>query len=232
MMTGIILFLIHSNVDIMYLAKVRLFEFPEWSGKISTLLYTRRLTAEAGAVVGDAEIELVTTNLSEAVIGADIIMVCTQSGAHERIASELTSIVKREQMIVLNPGSTGGALKFARVFRAAGLTEQPVLAELQTLTYVSMRPPPTSSHDPMIASKQDCTITKRINSIDCRLRQRKPASVFTITTLLFCFLLCTCSTLRHSLGNSMIALPFTCCSGMPCLCCYGLCPPVRCLCVH
>lgn len=114
--------------------RVRLFEFPEWSGGLGRLGETRHLTA-TGAVSGEATIECLTTDLAEAVTGADAIMVATQALVHERAARALAPLVSPEQTIILNPGSTGGALVFARVFREAGLERLPVLVELATLTY-------------------------------------------------------------------------------------------------
>jgi opine dehydrogenase len=114
--------------------RVRLFEFSEFAGTLDDLRASRRLRIH-GAVSGEAVLEMVTTDLREAVQGADAVMVCTQALAHERAARELAAVVTPEQTIILNPGSTGGALKFARVFREAGHERLPVLAELSTLTY-------------------------------------------------------------------------------------------------
>jgi opine dehydrogenase len=80
-------------------------------------------------------LEVVTTDLAEAVEGAAAIMVATQALTLERAARELAPLVRPEQVVILNPGSTGGALKFARVFREEGVIELPDLIELSTLTY-------------------------------------------------------------------------------------------------
>lgn len=113
---------------------VRLYEFPEFAANLDSIRDTKHLTIH-GAVEGEATLEAVTTDLAAAVTGADVIMVATQALAHERAARELAPLVTPDQWIVLNPGSTGGALKFARVFREAGLESMPVLVEFATLTY-------------------------------------------------------------------------------------------------
>jgi opine dehydrogenase len=113
---------------------VRLFEFPEFGANLAALLEDPTLKVR-GAVTGETRLDLVTTDLAAAVEGADWIMVATQALAHERAARELAPLVRPDQIIVLNPGSTGGALRFARVFRELGIRDPPVLVEFGTLTY-------------------------------------------------------------------------------------------------
>ena len=114
--------------------RVLLFEFPEYGANLANLAKTRRL-AVTGAIQGEAAIAKVTTDLTEAVAGADTIMVCTQALTHDRTARELAPLVTPEHLVILNPGSTGGALHFARVFREAGTAVLPRLVEFATLTY-------------------------------------------------------------------------------------------------
>ena len=113
---------------------IRLFEFPEYRSNIEKLLKTQTLRA-TGSVEGQAELHMVTTNLSDAMEGADTIMVCTQALTHDRIARELAPLIKPEHLVILNPGSTGGSLHFARIFREFGMKDLPTLAETATLTY-------------------------------------------------------------------------------------------------
>ena len=113
--------------------RVRLFEFPEFRANVEPLMATRRLHA-TGQVEGEAELEGVTCDLGEAVRGADVVMAAVQALAHERLARELAPLVDERQVVVLNPGSTGGALVLARVFDEAGVA-RPLLVETGTLTY-------------------------------------------------------------------------------------------------
>lgn len=114
--------------------RVRLFEFPEYRQNVAEILETRTLTA-TGDVEGEAVLERATTDLGEAMEGADTVMVCTQSLAHDRIARELAPYIRPEHIVILNPGSTGGTLHFAQVFRELGIKRMPVLVEFGTLTY-------------------------------------------------------------------------------------------------
>ena len=114
--------------------KVRLFDFPEFKDALDELKPSRTLTA-TGAVSGEAVLECITADLAEAVEGADTIMVCTQALAHERVAQALAPHVKPEHVVLFNPGSTGGSLQCAHIFRQSGVKNPPVLGETSTLTY-------------------------------------------------------------------------------------------------
>ncbi len=114
--------------------RVRLVEFPEYRKNIEAVINTRRLKV-TGAIWGEAILECVTFDMSEALVGADTIMVCTQALAHERTARELGPFIRPEHLVILNPGSTGGACHFAHVFRKSGLKKLPLLVEFATLTY-------------------------------------------------------------------------------------------------
>ena len=113
---------------------VRLFEFPEYRGNVEEIMETRSLKA-TGAVEGQAILELVTCNLTEALEGADTIMVCTQALAHDRVAHELAPLIRPEHLVILNPGSTGGSLHLAHIFHEFGLKKLPTFVETATLTY-------------------------------------------------------------------------------------------------
>jgi len=114
--------------------RVRLFEFPEFKTNLEEVLRDRTLTA-TGAVTGRITLERVTCNLSEALEGSDTVMVCTQALSHDRTARDLAPLIRPEQLLILNPGSTGGSLHFARVFRELGVKKLPILVETSTLTY-------------------------------------------------------------------------------------------------
>lgn len=114
--------------------RVRLFDFPEFAENLADLKENRTITA-TGAVNGTAVVEAVTTDLGEAMEGVDTVMVCTQALAHEGVARELAPFLRPGQVVIVNPGSTGGALHFAQVFRTVGVKKPPVMVETSTLTY-------------------------------------------------------------------------------------------------
>lgn len=90
-----------------------------------------------GAASGFGPVELATSNMAEAVAEADIVMVVTPSTAHRGIAALMASHLQDGQIVVLNPGRTGGALEFRKVLIDSGAKGRPVLAEAQTFVYAS-----------------------------------------------------------------------------------------------
>ena len=97
-------------------------------------------------VIGDGftEVDIFTTDIAEAVDGADHVMVVTPATAHAALADALAECLPRDASVLLNPGSTGGALHVAARLRKKGRTDVAV-AETATLTYACrMKEGPTS----------------------------------------------------------------------------------------
>lgn len=88
-----------------------------------------------GCICGFGRISMITTDLSEAVEGAEIIMVTTVANSHKAVAKSLAPLLKDGQVVVLNPGRTCGALVFKQTLEDMGCTALPLLAEAQTLVY-------------------------------------------------------------------------------------------------
>jgi opine dehydrogenase len=86
---------------------------------------------------GSVEVATVTTDLADALAGADVAMVCLPALAHDALFADLAN-VGCAVPVVLNPGHTGGALHLRRVFATLNVPLPPV-AELSTLTYVARR---------------------------------------------------------------------------------------------
>lgn len=86
---------------------------------------------------GFAEIKVVTTDAAEAINSRDVLMVVVPATAHRFIAEQTAPHLSDGQMIVLNPGRTGGALETLRVIRDQGCRADVVVAEAQTFLYAS-----------------------------------------------------------------------------------------------
>ncbi len=90
-----------------------------------------------GVQDGLAHIAHLTTDVAEAVDGAELIMLVVPSIAHQAYAEALTPLLDAETPIFLNPGHTGGGLHFAHALANAGFRGTPSLCETVTLTYIS-----------------------------------------------------------------------------------------------
>jgi opine dehydrogenase len=102
--------------------------------KIDNIVKTRKITL-TGKINGTGNIKLITDDIRIAVDFADIIMIVTTADAHREIAAQIAPYVKKNQIIILNPGRTGGLLEFKKVFYDLNVSHQVFLSEAQTLMF-------------------------------------------------------------------------------------------------
>lgn len=88
-----------------------------------------------GALKTFGPVEKITSSIEDAVSSSEIIMVATTADAHGILATQMLPFLKDDQIIVLNPGRTGGALEVRRIFNDAGLSNKVYVAECQSLIY-------------------------------------------------------------------------------------------------
>jgi len=84
---------------------------------------------------GFASLEIVTTDIETAIKDRNILMVVLPAIGHHYIAEMLAPHLVDGQIIVLNPGRTGGALEVLNVIRQNGCTADVTVSEAQTLLY-------------------------------------------------------------------------------------------------
>ena len=90
-----------------------------------------------GIAQGLVPVDLMTTDVAEAVRGADLIMLVVPSIAHEYYAQALAGLIDGSQPIFINPGHTGGGLHFLNELRNAGYRGPVRTCETVTLTYIT-----------------------------------------------------------------------------------------------
>ncbi len=106
---------------------------------------TIHLTSYEGGPHGFAELALVTSDMAEALQEAQIIMAVLPSSAHADVAGKCAPHLHDGQILVLNPGRTGGALEFAKVLRDRGCQADVTIAEAATFIYASRSEGPAES---------------------------------------------------------------------------------------
>jgi len=89
-----------------------------------------------GEVNGFAKIDTITSDPAEAIDDADLIMVVVPATAHQNMARLLGPHLRDGQIVILNPGRTGGALEFTEALRRMGVKTFCYVGETQTLLYV------------------------------------------------------------------------------------------------
>jgi opine dehydrogenase len=99
-----------------------------------------------GAVSGFGRVAPATADIGEALDGADVIMVVTPATAHRGLATLMAPHLRDGQIVVLNPGRTGGALEVRKVFADTGVAAAVVVAETQTFLYASRAVSPWKAH--------------------------------------------------------------------------------------
>ena len=88
-----------------------------------------------GQIKGYGKVACITTEISEAVRDAEIVMVTTVANAHRAVAKSIAPYIEEGQMIILNPGRTCGALVFKQTLMECGCQKRYYLGEAQTLVY-------------------------------------------------------------------------------------------------
>ena len=81
-----------------------------------------------------AELSAASTRIAEVVPGADVVMIVAPAVAHAGLAAALAPLMNEEQILLLNPGHTGGSLHVASVLRGLGVKAK--ICETVTLTYI------------------------------------------------------------------------------------------------
>lgn len=102
------------------------------AAKIAGLQKKMTITC-SGEMIGEYPITLATMDPAEAIAGCDVIMVAALTCQHGDIAEKIAPFIQENQLVVLNPCATCGALEFRNVLQTHGAAAVPVIAETQDL---------------------------------------------------------------------------------------------------
>ena len=86
---------------------------------------------------GFGKLSCVTSDMEEAVQGADVIMVVVPAFAHAEVARSMACLLKPGQIVILHPGRTLGAVEFHQVLTENDCDTGVIVAEAQTFIYAS-----------------------------------------------------------------------------------------------
>jgi opine dehydrogenase len=96
-----------------------------------------RLESFEGGPHGFGKLELTTSNISEFMAEVDVIMVVVPSSAHADVAAKIAPHLRDDQIIVLHPGRTCGAIQFQKIIRDNHCEAEITIAEAETFVYAS-----------------------------------------------------------------------------------------------
>ena len=88
---------------------------------------------------------VVTSDIAEALEGTDVIMVVVPASGHRDLARICAPHLRDGQMVVLNPGRTGGALEFRQILNQEGCMADVIVAEAGTFIFASRSTGPTQA---------------------------------------------------------------------------------------
>jgi len=91
-------------------------------------------------------LEMATSELDKALDGAKLIMVVVPASGHYDIAAACAPHLRDGQVIVLNPGRTGGALEFRQVLQRQNCAADVVIAEVETFLFAARSMGPAEAH--------------------------------------------------------------------------------------
>ena len=94
---------------------------------------------------GRGRLDVVTSDIAEALDGADVVMVVLPASGHRDMACLCAPHLRDGQIVVLNPGRTGGALEFRQILNREGCTADVTLAEAGTFIFASRSTGPTQA---------------------------------------------------------------------------------------
>lgn len=89
----------------------------------------------SGKINGTAVLHEVTDDISEAMSEAELVMVVTTADAHKDVAAKIAPYIRDDQIIILNPGRTLGALEFSNELQKHATNKRVFIAEAQSLIY-------------------------------------------------------------------------------------------------
>lgn len=105
---------------------------------------------------GFGRLNKVTDNIEEAIRDVDIIMITIPAMGHFQMAKQMAPYLKDGQIIVLNPGRTGGALEVYETLLKERKRNNVIVAEAQTFIYAARAMSPNHAH--IFKSKKEVSL--------------------------------------------------------------------------
>jgi opine dehydrogenase len=112
---------------------------------------TSRIRIDGDGFAGDAILDRATTDLKEALDGAEVVLLALPATAQEDLAARCAPYVSGDEVVLLTPG-TLGTVVFARALERAGGRMPFALAETGTLPYLTRKVGPAAVKAPVKAA--------------------------------------------------------------------------------
>lgn len=139
---------------------------------ISKLMKTKIIRSE-GVISGDIPIDLVTDRIEEVLRDPELILVTTPASSHRELARLIGENIRKESLIVLNPGRTFGALEFKEIYAGHNKINQ-TIAETQTIIYTCRK---TDDDAVSVISLKNHVLISAINEDNQKTIDRLPEAL-------------------------------------------------------
>src|SRR5262249_27501511 len=116
--------------------QVTLFEMPDFRENIRAIFDTGVINLDGQARIGKAQLHKVTSDIRDAIVKAEIILIVTPAMAHLPYAKLLGPVIADGQHVILIPG-TLGSLEFVEELRRQEVNKNITVSELDTLPYAT-----------------------------------------------------------------------------------------------
>ena len=119
---------------------VNLFELERFKSSLDPVIEAGGIEMRGVTREGFAELNMVTTNMKEALDGVEVICVVTPAYGHKPFAEAMASHLEDGQMITLNPGYSFGCVETANVLKEKGVDLKKILlGATQILVYATRK---------------------------------------------------------------------------------------------
>ena len=115
---------------------VRMYEDEKFAKNMETVFATKQIAYTGVLGEGTVTVDMVTSNMVEAVTGASHIIVSVPAFAHKAYAQKIIPLLEDGQIVLIFAGSFG-SLVFLNEMKKAGLKKDVIFAETYTLPYAT-----------------------------------------------------------------------------------------------
>lgn len=123
--------------------EVSLFELPKFGKTIDSLIQAERLTLKTDEGTTQVKIDLLTTDIAEAVKGAQVVMLTIPTNYIEDFVQVCAPAIGPDQIVLIHTAACMGAVRFINAARQMGITREYRIGELNTLAYGTRAYPDT-----------------------------------------------------------------------------------------
>lgn len=126
---------------------VALCELPNLEKNIEGILKERtielQIVGNPGLKGGVAHLDRVTTDMKEALSGAEVVLMVLPAFAQRPFAEACAPYLEDGQVVVLMPGNFGGAIEFSNILSQKGKGQKVMIAEMECMIYSGFKSAPT-----------------------------------------------------------------------------------------